>query len=285
MAPQLWRRQLDAGAWGITAATVAQARVMLAAGVPRVLLANEVTDRPAVRWIAEQLRDPGVEIVCSVDSPRGVELLAEGLDGVPRPLPVLVELGHPGGRTGCRTSMHAVEVARLVTTKPALTLAGATGYEGTICSDRTPACLDEVRAFLDRLGGAHRPPPSRRPRGDRGNVGERRRQRVLRSRRRPSGAAGGVADRVLLRPGSYVAHDAGTNERLSPFARLDPERRFHPAIEAWGAVLSRPEPELAILGLRAAGRSLRPGPAGAVHAATPAPANASTSPAPWSSSG
>ncbi len=44
MAPQLWRRQLDAGAWGITAATVGQARVMLAAGVPRVLIANEVTD-------------------------------------------------------------------------------------------------------------------------------------------------------------------------------------------------------------------------------------------------
>ena len=56
-----------------------------------------------------------------------------------------------------------------------------------------------------------------------------------------------VADRVLLRSGRYVAHDAGENEGASPFAHHDPDRRFRSAIEAWGAVLSRPEPDLAIL--------------------------------------
>jgi D-serine deaminase-like pyridoxal phosphate-dependent protein len=248
MAPQLWRRQLDAGAWGITAATDAQARVIIAAGVPRVLIANEVTDRTSMGWIAAQMRDPAVEIVCSVDSERGVELLAAGIAGVPRPLPVLVELGHPGGRTGSRTEDHALEVARLVTTKPELVLAGATGYEGTICDDRTPACLDEVRMFLDRLGAL-----TVRLRTD-GLVetdeawvsaGGSAFFDLVVERLGPSG---GIADRVLLRSGSYVAHDAGMNERLSPFAHLEPERRFHPAIEAWGAVLSRPEPGLAILG-------------------------------------
>lgn len=248
MAPQLWRRQLDAGAWGITAATVAQARMMLAAGVPRVLIANEVTDRTAVGWIATQLRDRGVDIVCSVDSPRGVELLAAGIEGVPRPLPVLVELGHPGGRTGSRTEDQALEVARLVTKTPQLVLAGATGYEGTICHGRTPACLEEVGVFLDRLGEL-----TSRLRTD-GLVetdeawvsaGGSAFFDLVVERLGPSG---GVADRVLLRSGSYVAHDAGMNERMSPFAHLEPGRRFHPAIEAWGAVLSRPEPELAILG-------------------------------------
>jgi D-serine deaminase-like pyridoxal phosphate-dependent protein len=248
MAPQLWRRQLDAGAWGITAATVAQARVMLAAGVPRVLIANEVTDRTAVGWIAAQLRDPSVEILCSVDSPRGVELLAAGIEGVPRPLPVLVELGHPGGRTGCRTEDAALQVARLVTTKPELVLAGATGFEGTICDDRTPACLDEVRAFLDRLAAL-----TARLRTD-GLVeteetwvsaGGSAFFDLVAEHLRPSG---GLADRVLVRSGRYVIHDAGENERVSPFAHRDPEHRFHSAIEAWAAVLSRPEPELAILG-------------------------------------
>jgi D-serine deaminase-like pyridoxal phosphate-dependent protein len=248
MAPQLWRRQLDAGAWGITAAAVAQARVMLAAGVPRVLLANEVTDRTAVGWIAAQLRDPGVEIICSVDSPPGVELLAAGLEGAPRALPVLVELGHPGGRTGCRSVDAAVDVARLVSTTPALALAGATGYEGTICGDRTPACVDEVRAFLDRLAAL-----TARLRTD----GLVKTEETWVSAGGSAffdlvvdrlGPPGGIADRVLLRSGSYIAHDAGTNERLSPFAHLGPERRFHPAIEAWGVVLSLPEPDLAILG-------------------------------------
>jgi D-serine deaminase-like pyridoxal phosphate-dependent protein len=247
MAPQLWRRQLDAGAWGIAAATVAQARVMLAAGVPRVLIANEVTDGTAVGWIAAQLRDPGVEIVCSVDSPGGVELLAAGIEGVPRPLPVFVELGHPDGRNGCRTEDAAVDVARLVTTKPELLLAGATGFEGTICDDRTPACLDEVRAFLDRLASL-----TVRLRTD-GLVeteeawvsaGGSAFFDLVIERLGPSG----IADRVLLRSGSYIAHDAVKNERVSPFADHDPESRFRSAIEVWGAVLSRPEPDLAILG-------------------------------------
>ena len=247
MAPQLWRRQLDAGAWGISAATVAQARVMLAAGVRRVLIANEVTDPPGVRWIATQLRDPGLEILCAVDSPPGVELLAEGMDGMPRPLPVLVELGHPGGRTGCRTIEDAIEVARLVATKPELALAGATGFEGTICDDRTPASLEEVRAFLDRLA----------------TLTVRLRTDGLVETEETWVSAGGsaffdlvveylqpsdgIADRVLLRSGRYVAHDTRQNERVSPFAHHDPDRRFRSAIEAWGAVLSRPEPDLAII--------------------------------------
>jgi D-serine dehydratase len=250
MAPQIWRRQLDAGAWGISAATVAQARVMRAAGVQRILIANEVTDPPAIRWIAAQLRDPDVEIVCGVDSPQGVELLAGSLGDPPRPLPVLVELGHEGGRAGCRTVDDAFEVARQVTTRRELTLAGATGFEGTICDDRATTCVDRVRVFLDRLASL-----SDRLRGD-GLVeiadawvsagGSAFFDLVVDHLRPPSGD---VADRVLLRSGRYVTHDSGADERVSPFADLDPERRFHPAIEAWGAVLSRPEPDLAILNL------------------------------------
>ena len=54
---------------------------------------------------------------------------------------------------------------------------------------------------------------------------------------------------VLLRSGCYLTHDTGFYEEASPFAREEPARRFTPALEAWGAVLSRPEPGLALLGL------------------------------------
>jgi D-serine deaminase-like pyridoxal phosphate-dependent protein len=53
---------------------------------------------------------------------------------------------------------------------------------------------------------------------------------------------------VVLRSGCYLTHDSGVYERTSPFAGEDADRRFHPAMEIWGSVLSRPEPELAILG-------------------------------------
>ena len=110
--------------------------------------------------------------------------------------------------------MHAIEVARLVTTKPELALAGATGYEGTICDDRTPACLDEVRAFLDRLAAL-----TARLRAD--GLVETEETWVSAGGSaffdlvvERLGPSGGIADRVLLRSGSYVAHDVGMNERL-----------------------------------------------------------------------
>ena len=42
MSPELYRRQLDAGAWAISFATVYQAGIGVAHGVRRVLIANQV---------------------------------------------------------------------------------------------------------------------------------------------------------------------------------------------------------------------------------------------------
>src|SRR2546429_107235 len=55
MSPQLVRRQLESGAWGMTAASPAQARLFRAFGAQRVLIANQVVDRAGLRWIAAEL--------------------------------------------------------------------------------------------------------------------------------------------------------------------------------------------------------------------------------------
>src|SRR3954447_11926282 len=104
MAPQLFRRQLAAGAWGMTAATVQQAAVMHAAGAQRVLLANERVGPAEVGWLARLQRD-GLTAYVLVDSQRGVQLLDAALAaaGADRPLRVLLELGAPGTRAGCRS--------------------------------------------------------------------------------------------------------------------------------------------------------------------------------------
>src|SRR5919202_6212776 len=87
MAPQLFKRQLDAGAWAITAATVTQARVYRAFGVQRILLANELVEPVALRWLAEELAaDPEFDFYCLVDSRAGVEAMASGLAGSERPV-------------------------------------------------------------------------------------------------------------------------------------------------------------------------------------------------------
>src|SRR5215212_1637936 len=76
MAPQLIRRQLDAGAWGMTAATVQQVGVMRAAGARRVILANELVGAPEIAWLErERTADPELEVWCLVDSPAAVRQL------------------------------------------------------------------------------------------------------------------------------------------------------------------------------------------------------------------
>ena len=247
MAPQLWSMQLDAGAWGITAANVQQAAVMRSAGVQRILIANEVTDPRAMAWLAAAAAGGASEAVtCYVDSIAGVRTLATALGDGP-PQPVLVELGFEGGRTGCRTMEGALEVAEAVGRAPGLALVGVAAYEGTLRHDREPPSLDAVRGFLATV-------------------------RELVDRLVDHGAlvagaivtAGGslffdlVADELggredgiglVLRSGCYLTHDTGVYERSSPFTGEPDGRRFRAAMEAYGAVLSAPEPRLALVGL------------------------------------
>jgi D-serine dehydratase len=55
--------------------------------------------------------------------------------------------------------------------------------------------------------------------------------------------------RLVLRSGCYLTHDAAHYKQLSPFGGRIPETGpLEEALEVWGAVLSLPEPGLAILG-------------------------------------
>ena len=59
MAPQLFRRQLDAGAWGITLATAHQTRIAYQHGVRRVLMANQLVGKQNMAIVAELLAVQG----------------------------------------------------------------------------------------------------------------------------------------------------------------------------------------------------------------------------------
>lgn len=68
MSPQLFAAQLAAGAWAMTAATPTQVAIMRRHGVGRVILANELVDRPALHWLAGELgREPAFDFLCLVD--------------------------------------------------------------------------------------------------------------------------------------------------------------------------------------------------------------------------
>src|SRR3954469_11015663 len=152
MAPQLFRRQLDDGAWGITLATMQQVQVARRFGMSRILLANEVVDPRAIDFVVEELaRDKQFEFLCLVDSAAGVELLAAAVkrQSLSRPFEVLLEAGLSGGRAGCRSMEEALQVARAVhRNAPYLALRGVEGFEGIIAEPTPAESSAKVREFL-----------------------------------------------------------------------------------------------------------------------------------------
>jgi D-serine deaminase-like pyridoxal phosphate-dependent protein len=258
MAPQLIARQLAAGAWAVTAATIAHAQVYRAFGVPRVLIANQLTERGAAEWLACELAaDPGFDCYAYADSLAGVALLDEAARSVGpgRPLRVLVELGYPGGRAGCRSISGALAVAGAVESAAGLELAGAAGYEGGIQRDDPQATLAAVAAFcadLRTLGGLLPAPAPGAPAHILSAGGSSYFDVVCRelSAARP----GQLPARVVLRSGAYISHDHGRYAETGPGSREVADGpgsaaipAFAPALELWASVLSVPERGLAIV--------------------------------------
>lgn len=244
MAPALWERLRDAGAWGISVATPWQAGVAVEAGVRRVLIANAVTDAAAARHLVRLLRaSPGLRILCWADDPATVAILARAATDPGHPLDVLVELGGAGGRTGARTVAEGERIAAAIAEAPGLRLAGVAGYEGPFGPDRSPASVSAVDAFLHTLVELHRRldhPAGIRPVLSAGGSSFPDRAAAVLA---PQSAG---AD-VVLRSGAFQIHDDGFYTRMSPFGSVLPTAPLRPAMHAWARVLSQPEPGLALL--------------------------------------
>lgn len=243
MAPALWQRLLDAGAWGISVATPWQAEVAVDAGVPTVLIANAVTDGVAAGRLGELLAaDDGLRLLCWADSLAGVEILASALRDASRPLDVLVELGGAQGRTGARTVEEGERIALAITAAPGLRLAGVAGYEGPFGPDRSDASVDAVDGYLSSLLDLHGRldyPGGIRPVLSAG--GSSFPDRAAAVLTRSDGAD------VVLRSGAFQIHDDGFYSRMSPFGPLTGTAPLRSAMHAWSRVVSRPEEGLALL--------------------------------------
>jgi D-serine deaminase-like pyridoxal phosphate-dependent protein len=76
MTPRIFERQMEAGAWAITVATVSQAAICVEIGIKRVLIANQVVGRANLRSLAAMMKaDPALDVLCLVDSSEGIEFL------------------------------------------------------------------------------------------------------------------------------------------------------------------------------------------------------------------
>lgn len=155
MSPELTAAQLNAGAWGVSAATPSQVRAFRAFGVRNVILANELVDPAGIRWIAEyQATHSNEEFYCYVDSVAGVHLLERDLAALDFDvvLDVLIEVGFDGGRTGAREQTTIFEIAQATLAAQHLRLIGVAGYEGALVSDRSAEAIQRVRDYCEHVG-------------------------------------------------------------------------------------------------------------------------------------
>ncbi|UZE26814.1 amino acid deaminase [Pseudomonas asplenii] len=250
MVPALFQRQLAQGAWGLTLATAVQTRAAYAAGVRRVLMANQLVGSANMALIAELLADPQFEFHCMVDHPDNVAALGEFFAGRGLKLNVMIEYGVVGGRCGCRSEQEVLDLAQAVQAQPALALTGIEGYEGVIHGDQA---VSGIRAFAGSLV----------------RLAVQLQDNGAFAIDKPIITASGSAwyDLIaeaftaqnadgrflsVLRPGSYVAHDHGIYKEAQCCVlhrRADLDEGLRPAMEVWAHVQSMPEPGFAVIAL------------------------------------
>ncbi|MFC3683470.1 amino acid deaminase [Hydrogenophaga luteola] len=254
MSPELWQMQLDAGAWGISFATVFQASVGARHGVPVLLIANQVIQRAELDALALlHAERPDLRSMFLVDSVGQVDAIeAWAADRAFRGcFEVLLELGIVGQRTGTRTAEEARQTALRIADSPVLRLAGIECYEGTTAYCDHTKDRATVQSLMDRVEAI---------------AGEA----VARdwfAHEEVILTAGGsaifdlVAERLLpdlgrpvrgvLRSGCYLTHD---HQRYTRYLccvgeRLSLKETLRPALEVMASVQSQPEPGLALLSM------------------------------------
>lgn len=252
MAPQLFARQIEAGAWGLTAATPAHLAVYRQYSVQRIFYANELVEPHVISWLDQELAsDPDFEFYCLVDSTAVVHALERGLRSSARPVNVLIEVGYPGGRCGVRDLDTARQLADTVESSGRMTLTGIECFEGLISRPGLEDTLQAVTEFLTFTHEVARDLVARTSLREAENVLVSAGGSAYFDRVTSAFDAAGVGSpldrtRLILRSGCYLTQDGGFYNETSPLAGRAEVPVLRDAIEVWSTVLSRPEPELVI---------------------------------------
>ena len=149
-SPFLARRQLDAGAIGITCQKLGEAEVMFDAGIEDILIATNIIGAARSGRLAALQRRVGLK-VCA-DNPVSLAAYAAAGRDAERPIRVLIECDTGQKRAGVETPGEAVALAEMVRDDPALDFAGLLFYPPLDGWSATQAFLDATRAGLADLG-------------------------------------------------------------------------------------------------------------------------------------
>ena len=147
-SPVIAQWLLDAGASGMTCATLREAEVMASAGISNLLIANLVAGPAKVNRLVNLA--PHADVIICVDDIDQVTAISLAMDAAGTSVRVLIELEVGMNRVGISCDDAAIQLARQVNELPGLTLAGLMAYEGHLLTITEPS--EKEAAIRSALG-------------------------------------------------------------------------------------------------------------------------------------
>ena len=127
-SPDLARRQLQAGAAGLSMATVWEAAILAAAGMDDLFVVNTVAHPAKLRVLAELAREH--RVLVAADEAANAAALSAAAVTAGATLGIMVEVDTGMDRCGVDDAAGCLALARQVMELPGLRFEGITGYEG-----------------------------------------------------------------------------------------------------------------------------------------------------------
>ena len=127
-SPDLARLQVEAGAIGLSCATVWEAIVLARAELDHIFVVNTVAGPQKIAALAELARE--VDVWVAVDDAANAADLARAARAAGSTIGVLIEIDTGMDRAGVDTTEEGLALAQVISTLQGIDLKGVTGYEG-----------------------------------------------------------------------------------------------------------------------------------------------------------
>lgn len=125
---EIARMQVEAGAIGVTCATVGEAEAMAEGGIQDILIANQLVTEDKLEMVSEMLKLADVKFC--VDSEFGIQQAGKVARRSGYIFEVLLEINSGANRCGVMTSEEAVALVKLIRKNPHLKFGGIQAYNG-----------------------------------------------------------------------------------------------------------------------------------------------------------
>ncbi len=139
---ELARRQLAAGARGVTVAKLSEAEVMLNAGINDIFIANQITQPRKIKKL-KALAERG-HIIVGLGHPAQIGLLSAEFSGAQKPLNVRLEIDSGLRRCGVPANAALIELAREVQRRSWLNLEGIFTHAGQVYGVHDRARAEQI---------------------------------------------------------------------------------------------------------------------------------------------